>query len=106
MFLEYLGSGWVAGIVLFWIGMLGLLWRRSLLGMLVGVLFGWISVALVGLAYSRVQPTPEQTAEGAALILIVCLVGALQIALGLSLVFSRISRRGTLDAQDAGLLEG
>ena len=31
----------VGALALFWVAMLGLLWRRSLIGMLVGVLFGF-----------------------------------------------------------------
>ena len=36
----------MGGLGLFWVAMLGLLWRRSLIGMLVGVLFGWLSVVV------------------------------------------------------------
>jgi NADH:ubiquinone oxidoreductase subunit K len=38
----------------------------------------------------------------------VCAVvlGGLQVAVGLGIVVARIKRRGTLDADDAGLLEG
>ena len=96
----------LGSLVLFWIGMLGLLWRRSLVGMLVGVLFGWLSVTLAGVAASGFQTQPPVAVRGAIFVLCVALVCALQIALGLAIVVSRIARRGTLDAQDAGLLEG
>lgn len=96
----------IGAAALFWVGMLGLLWRRSLVGMLVGVLFGWLSVAVAGLASIGFRPQPEASAPGAVFVLCVALVGALQIALGLAIIVSRIARHGTLDAQDAGLLEG
>ena len=32
----------MGGLAFFWVAMLGLLWRRSLIGMLLGVLFGWL----------------------------------------------------------------
>jgi NADH:ubiquinone oxidoreductase subunit K len=95
-----------AALALFWIGMLGLLWRRSLLGMLVGVAFGWLSVAVAGMAFVRVQPLAEDRVSGAAFVVCVGLISALQVALGLAIVFARVARRGSLDANDAGLLEG
>lgn len=96
----------LAALVLFWIGMLGLLWRRSLLGMLVGLLFSWISVSMGGIAFSLLQRSTQSEASGSALVLCAALVGSLQIAVGLAIVVARIERRGTLDADDAGLLEG
>lgn len=96
----------IGSLALFWVGMLGLLWRRSLVGMLVGVLFGWLSVAVAGIAASLFQTDPSAAVRGATFVLCAALAGALQIALGLAVVVSRIARRGTLDAQDAGLLEG
>jgi NADH:ubiquinone oxidoreductase subunit K len=96
----------IAAIVLFWIGMLGLLWRRSLVGMLVGLLFVWISVAVGGIAFSLLQRDAESGALGSVLVLGVALTSCLQIAVGLAIVVARIERRGTLDADDAGLLEG
>ena len=42
----------VGALALFWVAMLGLLWRRSLIGMLVGVLYGWLSVVLSAMAIS------------------------------------------------------
>jgi NADH:ubiquinone oxidoreductase subunit K len=96
----------VAALALFWIGMLGLLWRRSLIGMLVGVLFGWLSVTLAAIGFIGFQSDAVGVAGGAALVLCAALVCALQVALGLAIVVARIARRGTLDAQDAGLLEG
>jgi NADH:ubiquinone oxidoreductase subunit K len=96
----------VGSLVLFWVGMLGLLWRRSLVGMLVGVLFSWLSVTVAGVAAISFQTQPSIAVRGAIFVLCAALVCALQIALGLAIVVSRIARRGTLDAQDAGLLEG
>lgn len=96
----------LAGLALFWIGQLGLLWRRSLIGMLSGVLFGWLSVVLVVAGIVRSAPDEAFFAQGALIIFCAVLVGALQVILGLSIVVARISRSGSLDAEDAGLLEG
>lgn len=103
---ESAGLLMIGALALFWVGMLGLLWRRSLVGMLVGVLFGWLSVAVAGIAYVGLQTQPENQVGGATFVLCTALVGVIQIALGLAIIVSRIARRGTLDAQDAGLLEG
>ena len=96
----------VASIGLFWIGMLGLLWRRSLVGMLVGLLFGWVSVALAAIGFSGFQVEVGERAAGGALVVCAVVLGGLQVAVGLGIVVARIKRRGTLDADDAGLLEG
>ncbi|MEE8165612.1 MAG: NADH-quinone oxidoreductase subunit K [Myxococcota bacterium] len=96
----------VGALMLFWVGMLGLLWRRSLIGMLVGLLFAWISVALAGIGFSALRGTSDARALGAALVLCSAVLGGLQIAVGLGIVIARIKRRGTLDADDAALLEG
>jgi NADH:ubiquinone oxidoreductase subunit K len=102
-FVGLLVSG---AVVLFWIGMLGLLWRRSLVGMLVGLLFAWISVAMAAIGFAVLQGDPLKGAAGGALVLCVSVLFCLQTAIGLSIVVARIRRRGTLDADDAGLLEG
>ena len=86
--------------------MLGFLWRRSLVGMLVGVLFGWLSVVVAAVGFALARDGVGESQIGAVLILLAALVSGLQVALGLSIVIARVSRRGTLDAQDAGLLEG
>ncbi len=96
----------VGALMLFWVGMLGLLWRRSLVGMLVGLLFAWISVALAGIGFSALRTASDARALGGALVLCSAVLGGLQIAVGLGIVIARIKRRGTLDADDAGLLEG
>jgi NAD(P)H-quinone oxidoreductase subunit 4L len=96
----------IGGAALFWIGMLGLLWRRSLVGMLVGVLFAWISVAVVVIGFGLARTTPMEAAMSGVLVLGVVTICCLQIAVGLGVVMARIRRRGTLDADDAGLLEG
>lgn len=96
----------VGAAALFWIGMIGLLWRRSLVGMMVGVLFAWISVAVSVLGFIGMHVDLETAALGGTLVLCVLILCSLQIAVGLSIVVARIRRRGTLDADDAGLLEG
>jgi len=96
----------IAGIALFWIAMLGLLWRRSLVGMLVGLLLGWISVAVVAIGFVGLRSEAGERALGGALVLCAVVIGSLQVAVGLGVVVARIKRHGTLDADDAGLLEG
>jgi len=95
-----------AAAVLFWIGMLGLLWRRSLVGMLVGILFAWVSVAIVAIGFSISTAAPGGPALGGVLVLCVVAIASMQLAIGLGIVVARIRRRGSLDADDAGLLEG
>ena len=97
---------YLAALGFFWIGMLGLLWRRSLIGMLVGVLFGWLSVVLGATAWLRAAAPSASSEEGASIVFCVVLVAAIQAVLGLSIVVSRVARSGSLDAEDAGLLEG
>lgn len=102
----------VGAWMLFWVGMLGLLWRRSLMGMLVGLLLGWVSVALAGIGFAFLGAPPgagavdERSALGAVFVLCVSVLSGLQIAVGLGIVVARIKRRGSLDADDAALLEG
>ena len=96
----------MGGLALFWIAMLGMLWRRSLIGMLVGVLFGWLSAVVVGVGWLAARSNEANSGEGAVLLIVFALVGLLQIALGLAIVVARVVSRGTLDVQDAGLLEG
>jgi NADH:ubiquinone oxidoreductase subunit K len=105
---ELSTSGYVVigALMLFWVGMLGLLWRRSLVGMLVGLLIAWISVGLAGIGIASLRGGEATTASGAVFVLCVSILGGIQIAVGLGVVMARIKRRGTLDADDAGLLEG
>jgi len=104
-----IGAGGVlvlGAIGLFWVGMLGLLWRRSLVGMLVGLLFAWSSVALAGAGQMLLQSDSRATALGGVLVLCVAVLGGMQVAVGLGLVVARVRRRGSPDADEAGLLEG
>lgn len=96
----------VGALMLFWVGMLGLLWRRSLVGMLVGLLFSWIAVGLAGIGFAALRASEEAGASGGVFVLCAAILGGVQIAVGLGIVVARIKRRGTLDADDAGLLEG
>ncbi len=107
----------IGAIALFWIGMLGLLWRRSLVGMLIGLAFAWISVGIgaigfvvlragTGLRSVETLESAVPSAAGGALVVCIGAIGCLQVATGLALVAARIRRRGTLDADDAALLEG
>lgn len=95
-----------AALGLFWVGMLGLLWRRSLIGMLVGAALGWLSVAVAGIAFLRFHASAASVVAGSVFVACVAVVCVLQVVLGLAIVYARIARRGSLDAQDAGLLEG
>ncbi len=74
--------------------------------MLVGLLFAWISVAMGAIGFAVLQGEHENIAAGGALVLCVLVLCCLQTVAGLSIVVARIRRRGTLDADDAGLLEG
>ncbi len=96
----------IAAAAFFWIGMIGLLWRRSLIGMMVGVLFAWLSVSVSALGFVKGQVDRDTAALGGTLVLCASILCCLQLAVGLSIVVARIRRRGTLDADDAGLLEG
>lgn len=96
----------MGGLALFWVAMLGLLWRRSLIGMLMGVLFGWLSAVVGGIGWLAGRADEAAPGEGAILLVVFALIGAIQIALGLAIVVARVVRRGTLDVQEAGLLEG
>lgn len=91
---------------LFWIGMLGLLWRRSLVGMLIGLMLAWVSVAVAVIGFILIQGGPEDSVAGGALVLCVAVICSLETSIGLCVVVARIRRRGTLDADEAGLLEG
>ena len=90
-----------AGIVLFW-----MLWRRSLVGMLLGLLLAWLSVAVAAIGFAVLQGAAHNASAGGALVLCVAILCCMQIATGIAIVVARIRRRGTLDADDAGLLEG
>jgi NADH:ubiquinone oxidoreductase subunit K len=96
----------IAGLGLFWVAMLGLLWRRSLIGMLVGVVFGWVSVVLGAIGAALLRSGEGDSVGAAGLVFAAALVCGLQAALGISIVVARIARRGSLDVQEAGLLEG
>ena len=72
--------------------MLGLLWRRSLIGMLMGVLFGWLSVVVVGIGWLAARSTKSHR-EGGVLLVVFILVGLLQVALGVAIVVARRSAR-------------
>lgn len=96
----------VGAALLFWVGILGLLWRRSLVGMLLGLLFCWLSVGLLAVAFAGVFPDESTRALGSTLALCTSILGSLHVVVGLGIVVARIKRRGSLDADDAGLLEG
>lgn len=92
-------------IALFWIGVCGLVLRRSFVAMLVGLGFAWASVALAAIGFGLLSGDAERAAAGA-LALCAGIVGCLQVAVGLALVFARVTRRGSIDAEEARLLEG
>lgn len=102
------GVDWIVfgALALFWVGLLGLVWRRSFVGMLVGLGFAWTSVAGLALAVGLLQPDGVRAAQASGLALCAAIVGCLQTGVGVALVFARVSRRGSIDAEDARLLEG
>lgn len=93
-------------LALFWVGVLGLVWRRNFVGMMVGLGFAWTSVAGLALAVGLLQADAVQAARAGGLALCAAIVGCLQVGVGTALVFARVSRRGTIDAEEARLLEG
>lgn len=95
----------LGALLLFWVGMLGLLWRRSLIGMLVGLLLAWIAVAVLATGFTLLRGA-SGAGLGGSLVLSFMTIGGLHIVIGLGIIVARIKRRGTLDADDAGLLEG
>jgi len=100
-------TGLVFGaLALFWVGLLGLVLRRSLVGMLVGLGFAWASVAGLGIAVGLFQADSEAAVRAGGFALCAAIAGCLQVAVGLALVFARVRRRGSIDAEEARLLEG
>jgi|JI10StandDraft_1071094.scaffolds.fasta_scaffold276018_3 NADH:ubiquinone oxidoreductase subunit K len=106
--LAWQGVDWLVfgALGFFWVGLLGLVWRRSFVGMLVGLGFAWTSVAGLALAVGLLQPDAESAARAGGLALCAAIVGCLQVGVGVALVFARVGRRGSIDADDARLLEG
>jgi NADH:ubiquinone oxidoreductase subunit K len=102
------GAGWIliASLALFWIGLLGLFWRRSLVGLLVGLGFAWASVSGLALAAGLLQVDAGRAVGAGALAVCAAIVGCLQLAVGLGVVFARVGRRGSIDVEEARLLEG
>ncbi len=74
--------------------------------MLVGILFAWISVAMIAIGFTFSERGAAGSALGGVLVLCVSAVACMQLAIGVGIVVARIRRRGSLDADDAGLLEG
>ncbi len=66
----------------------------------------WTAFSTGAIAFVVLQGEPDNTAAGGALVLCVLVLCCLQTVAGLSIVVARIRRHGTLDADDAGLLEG
>lgn len=96
----------LAAIALFWVGLLGLVLRRSLVGMLVGLGFAWASVAMLAIAFGLLSGREDRAVEAGGLALCVAIVGCLQVVVGLGIVFARVARKGSIDAEEARLLEG
>lgn len=95
-----------AALALFWIGLLGLVLRRSLVGMLVGLGFAWASVSALAIAFGLLSGSASQAVAAGGLALCAAIVGCLQVVVGLALIFARVGRRGSIDAEEARLLEG
>ncbi|MFO0691216.1 MAG: NADH-quinone oxidoreductase subunit K [Myxococcota bacterium] len=95
-----------AALALFWIGLLGLVLRRSLVGMLVGLGLAWASVAALAIGFGLLSGDAASAVEAGGLALCAAIVGCLQVVVGLALVFARVARKGSIDAEEAKLLEG
>ncbi|MEZ4332488.1 MAG: NADH-quinone oxidoreductase subunit K [Myxococcota bacterium] len=94
------------GMALLWIALLGLVLRRSLVGMLVGLGLAWASVSLLAIAFALFEAEPVLAVRAGGLALVAAIVGCLQVAVGIALVVARVGRRGSIDAEEARLLEG
>ena len=105
---ESQGVVWLVfgAFALFFVGLLGIVWRRNFVGMLVGLGFAWTSVAGLALAVGLLQADTLRAAPAGGLALCAAIVGSLQVSVGLALVHARVSRRGSIDAEEARLLEG
>ena len=97
----FLGS-----FALFWVGLLGLVWRRNFVGMLIGLGFAWTSVAGLALAVGLLQADALLASRAGGLALCAAIAGCLQVTVGIALVHARVSRRGSIDVEEARLLEG
>lgn len=94
------------GLALLWLALLGLVLRRSLVGMLVGLGLAWAAVSALAIAFALIEPEAALAVRAGGLALVASIVGCLQVAVGLALVVARVSRRGSIDAEEARLLEG
>jgi len=101
-------AGWLVlgSFALVWVALVGLFLRRSLVGMLVGLGFAWASAAGLAIAAALLGADPPSVAAAGGLALCAAIVGFLEVAVGLALVFARVGRRGGVDAEEARLLEG
>ena len=94
------------GLALLWLGLLGLVLRRSLVGMLVGLGFAWAAVSALVIAFALSEAEAVLAVRAGGLALVAAMVGCLQVAVGIALVVARVRRRGSIDAEEARLLEG
>ncbi|MGQ9682512.1 MAG: NADH-quinone oxidoreductase subunit NuoK [Anaerolineae bacterium] len=101
--MPILSSGYVVlSAVLFCIGVLGVLLRRSVLVtfMSIEIMLNAVNVALVGLGALR------QTLDGQVLVLLVMAVAAAEVAVGLALIVIIYRGQGTTDVDEFKLLKG
>lgn len=96
----------LAAFAVFWIGLLGLVLRRSLVGMLFGLGLAWASVAVIAIAFGLLSGREDRAVAAGGLALCAAIVGCLQVVVGLAIVFARVGRKGSIDAEEARLLEG
>ena len=89
-------------LALFALGVLGALWRRSLLVLLLSLQLQLGAAQLLLVAFGRRAPAHEVEAQGFALIALA--VALLVLAVGLAVVAALARHRDTLDVEDASAL--
>ena len=89
-------------LALFALGVLGALWRRNLLVLLLCFQLQLGAVQLLLVACGR--RAPAQEAEAQAFALLAVAVALLQLAVGLAVVLALARHRDTLDVEDASAL--
>ena len=93
-------------LLLFGLSLAGVLLRRSLLALLVGIegLFVAVALALVGFARLHAHARVDAVAEAQGFALVVLVVAAAQFAVGLALVVAFVRKRGSANVESASVL--
>lgn len=101
---DQLGTYLILAALLFSIGVFGLLYRRSLIGMLIALELMLNSVNINLLAFNRFM-TPEE-GTGQIFALFVIGLAAAEAAVGLSIILAFFRRTKSIDIEQPGELKG